>query len=73
MINSNSNAMQGPNGVSGSAAQSSASISPVRSTFKGFVAGLNQRPLKPLAIQPFAGAASRGLELQVRSDTAVLN
>ena len=73
MIHSNSNPIHGPNGASGTVGQSSASMSPVLSTFKGLSAGLNQRPLKPLAVQPFAAAASRGLELQVRSDTAVLN
>lgn len=37
------------------------------------MSGLSQRPLKPLAIQQFAGAASRSLDMQVRGDTAVVN
>lgn len=70
MINSNSNSTQG---ISAAAVQAHASISPVRATFKGIMSGLSQRPLKPLAIQQFAGAASRSLDLQVRGDTAVVN
>lgn len=70
MINSNSNPTQG---INSAAVQSNASLSPVHATFKGIVSSLSQRPLKPLAIQQFAGVASRNLDLQVRGDTAVVN
>lgn len=69
MINPNTNLIQGLNGATGSAVQPSTSLS----TFRGVMSNLNQRPLKPLAVQQFAGAASRGLELQVRGDTAAVN
>jgi hypothetical protein len=42
-------------------------------TFKSILTELNTRPMKPLALQRFAGqAAPRSLALQIHSDTAAV-
>lgn len=66
MINTNSNQFQIGNQASVSLG---AAVSPARNTFKSIVADLAKRPLRPLPVQQYAGAA-RSLASQVHGDTA---
>jgi len=68
MINSNSHSIQAASqGVGQSGAIGSAPLG----TFRAILTNLTQRPLKPLAVQKFAGQQlPRSLAQQVSSDTA---
>lgn len=67
MININSNSLQATGQVVG---HSGAVVPVVRRTFQAILGELATRPLRPLGVQQFAGAAKRNLAQQVRSDTA---
>lgn len=67
MINSNTSSIHAASrGIS----QSATSISQARNTFKGIVADLAKRPLKPLGVQQHAGSTIRSLAQQVCGDIA---
>lgn len=67
MINSNSNPVQ--SGSVNFKGQTAGINLEVRSTFQSILSSLSQRPLRPTAVQQFAGSANRSLAQQVRSDT----
>lgn len=69
MINPNNPLIQSASSQASGNAKPTGSA--VRNTFKSILSELNARPMKPLALQRFAGlAAPRGLAQQIHSDTA---